>query len=123
MKFLTPIYLVSEDGKSFSLGRLSFWIALGISIYFWFFRPVLEFPPSLMEFLFASLAYNLVKKGVSAYQNVRTLWCGNQPQQYNYQQPNYQQNTPNPQNQFLGEGGGENTTQQNQFLGEGEEGQ
>ena len=68
--------LFSEDMKTLSLGRLAFWIALSYSTWFWFHPLGAVYPPALLEFLYATLAYNLGAKGVSAYQNVRTPGCG-----------------------------------------------
>ena len=62
--------LLSEDKKCLSLGRVAFWIALLYSTWFWF-HPISTFPPALLEFLYATLAYNLGRAGVNAYQNVR----------------------------------------------------
>ena len=64
-------YLFSEDKENFSLGRIAFWIALSYSTYFWFFTTA-PFPPALLEFLYSTLAYNLMKKGVNAYTVTRT---------------------------------------------------
>ena len=64
-------YLFSEDKENFSLGRIAFWIALGYSSYFWFFTTS-PFPPALLEFLYSTLAYNLMKKGVNAYTVTRS---------------------------------------------------
>lgn len=62
--------LLIESG-SISLGRISFWIIFGLSIYFWLCRPVADFPPSLFESLLITMSYNLVKKGMDTYQNVK----------------------------------------------------
>lgn len=62
--------LLIENG-SISLGRISFWITFGLSIYFWLYRPVLDFPPSLFESLLITMSYNLVKRGMDTYQNVK----------------------------------------------------
>lgn len=63
--------LISEDMKSLSLGRVAFWIALSYSTWFWFISTS-TFPSALLEFLYATLGYNLGTKGVSAYQRVKT---------------------------------------------------
>lgn len=65
------ISLISEnEGKTVSLGRISYWIALSFSIYFWFWLPVNAFPPTLFEFLAATLIFNLGKKAVSTTRSV-----------------------------------------------------
>lgn len=64
--------LLSEDRKTLSLGRIAFWIALGYSTWFWFHPFGATFPPALLEFLYATLAYNLGAKGIGAYQRVKT---------------------------------------------------
>jgi hypothetical protein len=58
--------LISEDGKNFSLGRISFWVAFFIAIHKWIME--LAFPPSLFEFLVIAFLYNLGKKAVRAYE-------------------------------------------------------
>lgn len=63
--------LISEDMKSLSLGRVAFWIALSYSTWFWFISTS-TFPSALLEFLYATLGYNLGTKGVSAYQRVKS---------------------------------------------------
>ena len=68
--------LISEDMKSLSLGRIAFWLALLFCMWFWF-HPILSIalPGGLLEFLYATLGYNLGKNITNAYQNVR---LGNQ---------------------------------------------
>lgn len=65
--------LISEDDKSVSLGRLSFWIVFFWMNAFWaksFYllgsaeAVLLATPASLVEILVFLLAYNLGKKGV-----------------------------------------------------------
>jgi hypothetical protein len=63
--------LFSEDGESFSIGRLSFWGILGISIYFWFALPVIAFPPSLLHMLYLTTGYNIAKKGINTITSVK----------------------------------------------------
>jgi len=62
--------LFSEDMKSLSLGRVAFWIALSYSTWFWFISTS-TFPSALLEFLYATLGYNLGTKSVQAYQRTR----------------------------------------------------
>ena len=63
--------LFSEDLKTLSLGRIAFWIALSYSTWFWFISTGI-FPSALLEFLYATLGYNLGTKGVRAYQTAKT---------------------------------------------------
>jgi hypothetical protein len=51
--------LVIGNRRTWSLGRVAFWLVFGMAVYFWFRRPVAEFPPTLAETLCAVLAYNL----------------------------------------------------------------
>lgn len=60
MKFSS---LISEDSKNLSLGRVSFWIVFGISIYFWFRREPDKFPETLFYSFMLLLLYNISKKG------------------------------------------------------------
>ena len=64
---LKPTRLVSEDGVNLSVGRLTFWFVLGLATYFWLFKPIGEFPPSLTEMLYISTGYNIVKKGLNRF--------------------------------------------------------
>ena len=67
----------SEDGgKTLSLGRIAFWIALGYSTWFWFHPFGAAYPQALLEFLYATLAYNLGSKGLNTYKNVKTSVAG-----------------------------------------------
>lgn len=59
------------EGSSLSLGRIAFWIIFGISIYFWLARPVADFPSTLFETLLITMSYNLVKRGMDTYKNVK----------------------------------------------------
>ena len=69
--------LFSEDGgKTLSLGRVAFWIALGYSSWFWFHPFGVAYPQALLEFLYATLAYNLGSKGLNTYKNVKTSVAG-----------------------------------------------
>ena len=69
--------LISEDnGNTLSLGRVAFWIALLYSTYFWFHPYNVPYPPALLEFLYATLAYNLGSKGINTYHNVKTTIAG-----------------------------------------------
>ena len=43
---------------SFSLGRVAFWLMLGLSVWFWLTQSVDAFPPSLENALTYVLAYN-----------------------------------------------------------------
>lgn len=56
--------LISEDNKNISLGRVSFWILMGFSAYFWFCQPAANFPPTLYNILVAVILYNFGKKGL-----------------------------------------------------------
>jgi len=51
--------LVVGTRPAASMGRVSYWIFVCLSIYFWLARPVDAFPPSLESALFFTLAYNL----------------------------------------------------------------
>ena len=61
--------LFSEDSKNISIGRITLWLMISLSIYFWLARPVLEFPPSLLHMLYLSTGYNLAKKGLRKMSN------------------------------------------------------
>jgi len=62
---------VSDDGdldkSKLSLGRIMLWIAFGYSTYFWFNRPILEFPETLFWFLNIMIGYNFFKKGMPLF--------------------------------------------------------
>ena len=58
--------LVSEDGIVLSLGRVSFWVVLGMSAYFWYVRSIEAFPPTLYSVLSGLLLYNFSKKGLES---------------------------------------------------------
>jgi len=66
---LKPTKLFSEDGVNFSLGRITFWLILSISIFFWFKKPVDAFPPSLLHTLYLLIGYNVSKKVIAAKTN------------------------------------------------------
>ena len=51
--------LLVSNRYSCSLGRVAFWLVLGLTIYFWLARPMEEFPPSLEQVLMFLLVYNL----------------------------------------------------------------
>lgn len=53
--------------REISLGRLSFWLILGLTVYFWLERPPADFPPSLDNALGLVLAYNLGGKAFRAF--------------------------------------------------------
>lgn len=57
-------YLISEDGKGVSTGRIIMWILLGYSTYFWFFKSIPEFPATLYNCFTSILLYNFGKKGI-----------------------------------------------------------
>ena len=70
--------LLVSNRYSCSLGRVAFWIVLGLAIYFWLARPVEEFPHSLEQVLMFLLVYNLGGKLVhnwshKTYPTSRTL--------------------------------------------------
>ena len=50
---------------SVALGRVAFLTAFGISVYFWLYQPVDQYPPTLSEILIALMVYNCTSKGVS----------------------------------------------------------
>lgn len=59
------------ENNQLSLGRIAFWIVFGISIYFWLTQPIAAFPPSLFEALLITMSYNLAKRGMETYKNVK----------------------------------------------------
>jgi hypothetical protein len=59
--------LVVGTRKTASLGRVAFWLVFGMAVYFWFGRPVAEFPPTLGDTLWVVLAYNLGGKAVNNF--------------------------------------------------------
>jgi len=59
--------LVSEDNDSISIGRISFWVLFGLSIYFWIMKPT--FPQTLYDTLGIILLYNFGKKGIDVANN------------------------------------------------------
>jgi hypothetical protein len=81
------VWLVSEDGRTYSLGRVSFWTIFIISLGYWLIplvsfainprgEPVVvDFPDSLLQFLLMAFAYNLSKKAIDAYK----VKCGGAP--------------------------------------------
>lgn len=62
MRPFKPLLIGGRRGVS--LGRLSFWLIFGLSVYFWLARPAAEFPASLNDSLMMVLAYNLGSKAV-----------------------------------------------------------
>lgn len=50
-----------------ALGRVGFWIAFILSIYFWLFSPIEAFPPTLEKTLWFFLAYNFGSKAFGQY--------------------------------------------------------
>ena len=59
--------LFASDSPGCSLGRVSFWLVFGLTIYFWLCRPVEDFPQSLEQALMFLLAYNLGGKLVNRW--------------------------------------------------------
>jgi len=60
-KFVTGV--VSEDGgQTLSLGRISFWVTFGITVFMWW--AAREVPSSQETFLWVTLGYNFGKKGM-----------------------------------------------------------
>jgi len=53
-------YLITEDGRRVSLGRITFWLLLCFMIYFWFIEG--EVPESLFSTWWLILLYNFGKK-------------------------------------------------------------
>lgn len=68
MNFLKIIAgpLIGTRG-SVAMGRVTFLAAFVISVYFWLFRPVEAYPPTLAEILIALMVYNFTSKGVSKF--------------------------------------------------------
>jgi hypothetical protein len=60
--------LISEDDKNVSLGRVAFWILLGIACYFWFKE--IKFPDTLYYFFAYVTIYNFGKKALSTITEV-----------------------------------------------------
>ena len=50
-----------------SLGRVAFWLVMGLCVWFWLGRPVESFPPSLGDALWVVLAYNFGGKAVNTF--------------------------------------------------------
>jgi hypothetical protein len=67
--------LVSEDGKDVSIGRCSFWIVLGLMIWFWLFS-VSAIPPTLITAFEWVMSYNFGKKVLSTASTVVTAIKG-----------------------------------------------
>ena len=60
-KFLSGV--ISEDkGETMSLGRMSFWVTFGITVFMWV--TARDVPSSQETFLWVTLGYNFGKKGV-----------------------------------------------------------
>lgn len=67
---ITPLF--SENGESWSIGRVSFWLFFGYFTYFLFWTNPVSIPGALVQLLSASLLYNLGKKAVVAYKDTKT---------------------------------------------------
>lgn len=52
---------------SIALGRVAFFAAFAISVYFWLYRPVEAYPPTLSEILLALMVYNFTSKAVGTF--------------------------------------------------------
>lgn len=66
--------LISENGSSVSLGRLTFWLLLIVCLWFWLRGA--ETPNSLYDAWALILLYNLGKKGVTAFDRLSHLKHG-----------------------------------------------
>ena len=62
----SPAGLVIGGRETLSLGRVAFWLVMGLAVYFWLARPPSDFPPTLGEALWVVLAYNFGGKAVNA---------------------------------------------------------
>lgn len=65
---------------SVALGRVAFLIAFGISVYFWLYQPVDQYPPTLSEILIALMVYNFTSKGVSGFGRKGTVCSRDSPE-------------------------------------------
>ncbi len=63
LKMFSGLLVGGRD--TISMGRSLLWIFVALSIYFWLFRPIEAFPPSLEFALGSALAYNLGGKAVN----------------------------------------------------------
>ena len=67
--------LISEDGQSVSIGRLTFWLLFCICLYYWLWLKA-ETPATLMDGWYAMVLYNFGKKGVDAFNSMNKLKHG-----------------------------------------------